>query len=577
MKKLVQINFAQNFGSTGKIAEQIGELALSKGWESYIVSGRQQSDSRSCSLRINNRFELLWHIFFTHFADLDGRCSYFATKKLIRQLKSIKPDIVHLHVIHESFINYPVLFKYLKEEDVPVVWTFHDCWPLTGHCPHFDYIGCEKWKELCKKCPAKKNYRKLEFFNNATSNHRQKKYYFGSIEDKLTIVPVSKWLGGKVQQSYLKNCDIEVIHNGIDINVFKPQEMDVHKRYDIGKEKKIILGVASFWSDMKGLRDFYQLAAELDPENYAIVIVGAVSEKRQSIEHCCQMVFVDRTQNSLELAQLYSSATVFVNPTYQDSYPTTNLEAIACGTPVVTYNTGGSPEAIDENTGIIVEQGDVNSLVKAIERLSSTSSQVACRKRAEELFDNNKCFNSYITLYNKLLGGGKIVIMGVASMWGEGKGLMDYIELSSLLPSNYLIVLVGVTKAQKEVLPHNIIGIERTQNQHELAQLYSMADILLSLSKGETFGMTIAEAYGCGTPCIVYDNTAQPEIVSGNTGRTVKTGDIEALAKEVCDMTNSNFKVTHTNDCRKFAEDYFDKNKCYEKYIGLYEEMMNRW
>ena len=219
----------------------------------------------------------------------------------------------------------------------------------------------------------------------------------------LTIVPVSEWLGGNIRQSHLKDRDIQVIHNGIDIRTFSPQPVNAYERYGIDKNKKIVLGVAALWDTRKGLNDFYELAKRLPADDYAIVIVGQRTEDIKSLENACQMVFVDRTQNALELAQLYSSASVFVNPTYQDNYPTTNLESIACGTPVITYRTGGSPEAVDDKTGIVVEQGDVDALADAICKMKeSPLSSTDCRKRAEEHFDKDKCFEKYIDLYNDL-------------------------------------------------------------------------------------------------------------------------------------------------------------------------------
>ena len=220
----------------------------------------------------------------------------------------------------------------------------------------------------------------------------------------LTIVPVSEWLGDNIRQSHLKDRDIQLIHNGIDIHTFSPQPTNAHERYGIDKRKKIVLGVAALWDARKGLNDFYALAKRLPADEYAIVIVGKLTEKANMIEGGSQMVFVDRTQNALELAQLYTSASVFVDPTYQDNYPTTNLEALACGTPVITYHTGGSPEAVDEKTGMVVEQGNVEALVDAILKMNvNPLSSESCRKRAEECFDKYKCFEEYVELYNRIL------------------------------------------------------------------------------------------------------------------------------------------------------------------------------
>lgn len=400
MPKLLQINVTANWGSTGKIAEQIGLCAQKHGWKSYIAYGRMMNPSKNELVRIGNAFDVYEHYAEARLLDNEGVASRGATRRLLKSMDEIQPDVVHLHNIHDHYLNYPMLFRYLAEKKIPVVWTQHDQWATTGHCC-YNLVGCERWKEECHDCPLSRWFS----LDRSRRNFRLKKLLCADIPS-LTIVPVSDWLGDNIRQSHLKDRDIQVIHNGIDIKTFSPQPTNAHERYGIDRQKKIVLGVAALWDARKGLDDFYELANRLSADDYAIVIVGQRTEDIKSFENACQMVFVDRTQNALELAQLYSSASVFVNPTYQDNYPTTNLEAIACGTPVITYRTGGSPEAVDENTGLVVEQGDIDGLVSAIERLSNGDYKDACRKRAEAEFDNFKCFNPYINLYNKLLGGG---------------------------------------------------------------------------------------------------------------------------------------------------------------------------
>ena len=398
MPKLLQINVTANWGSTGKIAEQIGLSAQKHGWKSYIAYGRMMNPSKNELVKIGNAFDVYEHYAESRLLDNEGVASRRATRRLLQRMDEIQPDIVHLHNIHDHYLNYPMLFRYLAEKKIPVVWTQHDQWATTGHCC-YNLVGCERWKNECHACPLSKWYS----LDRSRRNFRLKKQLCAVIPS-LTIVPVSEWLGDNIRQSHLKNRDIQVIHNGIDIKTFSPQPTNAHERYGIDKQKKIVLGVAAVWDIRKGLNDFYELAKRLPAEDYAIVIVGQRTEDIKSLENACQMAFVDRTQNALELAQLYSSASVFVNPTYQDNYPTTNLEAIACGTPVITYRTGGSPEAVDEKTGIVVEQGDINALVDAIRRMKEHPlSSEACRKRAEEHFDKNKCFEKYIELYDELL------------------------------------------------------------------------------------------------------------------------------------------------------------------------------
>lgn len=399
-KTLLQINVTANWGSTGKIAEQIGLCAQANGWESYIAYGRMMNPSRNNLIKIGTQMDVYKHYAEGKFLDNEGLASRSSTRAFLKRLDDIKPDIVHLHNIHDHYLNYKLLFRYLAEKKIPVVWTQHDQWATTGHCA-FNLCGCERWKEVCHDCPTSKWYS----LDQSRRNFLLKQRLLADIPS-LTIIPVSEWLANNIRKSHIKNRSIQVIHNGIDINTFCPQAISAHERYGIDRAKKIILGVAAVWDSRKGLDDFYKLAQELPSHKYAIVIVGKLTERVKENNSGCQMVFVDRTQNALELAQLYSSAAVFVNPTYQDNYPTTNLEAIACGTPVITYNTGGSSESVDEDTGAVVEQGDINGLVNNIYKLASQNSRKACRLKAEREFDNTKCFNPYISLYNKLLGGG---------------------------------------------------------------------------------------------------------------------------------------------------------------------------
>lgn len=400
MPTLLQINIASNWGSTGKIMEQIGLCVQQYGWDSYVTYGRNEyhNPSKNHVIRIGSTLDAYEHYAENLFLDNEGLASRLSTKKFLKKVDEIKPDVVHLHIIHDHYMNFPMLFKYLAEKKIPVVWTQHDQWATTGHC-YYNLVGCERWKEECHNCPMSKWYS----LDRSRRNYRMKKQLMADIPS-LTIVPVSEWLGDNIRQSHLKDKPIQVIHNGIDIKTFSPQPTNAHSRYGIDKNKFIILGVAALWDKRKGLSDFYQLAKILPADKYTIVIVGKLIEERKLIENGCQIIFIDRTQNALELAQLYSSALVFVNPTYQDNYPTTNLEALACGTPVITYRTGGSPEAIDEKTGIVVEQGDVEALADAIRKMKEHPlSSDDCRKRAEEYFDKDKCFEKYIELYKSLI------------------------------------------------------------------------------------------------------------------------------------------------------------------------------
>ena len=387
-KKLLQINVTANWGSTGKIAEQIGLKAMEQGWESYIAYGRSMNPSKSKLIKVGCMLNVYEHYLENRLFDNEGLASRIPTKKLIKQIEKLKPDIIHLHNIHDHWLNYKIIFEYFNSIDTPIVWTQHDCWAFSGGCMHFVHTNCEKWKNECEKCPQKS-----KSIDRSKIHFKLRKNFFSNVN--LTLVPVSQWMGNFLQESFLKNKKIEVIHNGVDLNVFKP--ISDNK----GKNKFQILAVSSVWHRSKGLYDVFKLR-ELLSEEYEIIIVGLSANQVKQLPK--GIIGIQRTQNIQELVQLYSKSDVFINPTYADTFPTVNLEALACGTPVITYKTGGSPEAIDEKTGIVVEQGDVRALVNAIKQVREKPLlSENCRLRAEQLFNKDKCFEKYIELYNNLL------------------------------------------------------------------------------------------------------------------------------------------------------------------------------
>lgn len=400
MPKLLQINSTANWGSTGKIAEQIGELAMSHGWESYIAYGRSSNKSKSHLIRIGSKVGQAWHLIISRLFDKHGLGSRYATKILIRKIEVIKPDIIHLHNIHGYYINYKLLFEYLNSIDTPIVWTLHDCWSFTGRCAYFDSVDCTRWMVGCGSCPAPKLYPKAKLFDWSAHNYNLKQRLF-TAKKNMHLMSVSNWLSGLLAQSFLKDCNHITIHNGIDITRFAPTQSS----QPLCQEgKHLVLGVASKWDERKGFEDFFKLRERLDTEAYDITLIGLTDKQIAMLPK--GIVGIRRTQSVQELAAYYTAASVFVNPTYSDNYPTTNLESMACGTPVITYQTGGSPEAISEDSGMVVKQGDIEAMVEAIEEVCAKGKEryfEACRKRAEEHFDNHKCFARYIDLYKELL------------------------------------------------------------------------------------------------------------------------------------------------------------------------------
>ncbi len=395
MPKLFQIDSCLNMLSTGRITESIGHLAKEKGWNCYIAHGARYARPGSCmqSIQAVSKCGEYAHFAESILFDNHGLASRNSTKAVIEQIKQINPDIIQLHCVHGYYMNYKLLFEYLNTTNIPVVWTFHDCWAFTGHCAHFVTAGCEKWKnEGCHDCPLKGDYPK-SFIDRSSRNFRLKKELF-SANQNLHVVAVSEWLASFTLESFLGNKDIRVINNGVDINVFKPYGEKSSGRFKI-------IGVASVWNKGKGLYDFYKLRESL-PTEFDITLIGLTVEQIKNLPQ--GIMGISRTDSVDQLAQLYSKANVLVNPTYADSFPTVNMEALACGTPVITYRTGGSPEIIDEKTGIVIEQGDIEGLITAIKRMKNQPlSQDECRNRAVTLYDKDKRFADYVNLYESLI------------------------------------------------------------------------------------------------------------------------------------------------------------------------------
>lgn len=395
MPTLLQIDSCLGIGSTGRITESIGILAKDKGWDCYIAHGaRYAGESQMLSIPVVSKFREYSHIILSLLFDNHGLNSVYETKKLIKKIEKIKPDIVQIHCLHGYYINYRLLFEYLNNTNIPVVWTFHDCWAFTGHCAHFVTVNCNRWKEEgCHDCPLINDYPRA-LIDRSKRNFELKKNLF-SANKNTHIVAVSDWLASLAKESFFGNMDIRVINNGIDISIFK-----FGSKLRNGRCK--IIGVATTWSRDKGLFDFYKLSEKLPTENYEILLIGLTKDQVENLPKGIKGI--TRTESINELAHLYSEADILVNPTYADSFPTVNMEALACGTPVITYKTGGSPEIIDEKTGITVEKGNIDELVNAIKRIEESPLLADdCRARAVGKYNKDDRFMDYIHLYEKLI------------------------------------------------------------------------------------------------------------------------------------------------------------------------------
>ena len=363
--KVLMINSVCGIRSTGRICTDLAAELEKQGHEVKIAYGRESvpEQFQRFAVRIGTDLDVKLHGLKARAFDAMGFGSKRATKKFIKWVKEYDPDVIHLHNIHGYYINIEILFDYLKTCGKRIIWTLHDCWAFTGHSAYCDAIDCARWKTGCHDCPQKNVYPK-SYTDHSKKNWINKKEIFTGVPN-LTIVTPSNWLKGLVKESFLKDYPTLVIHNGVDTSVFKPTESDFRERYGLQK-KIVVLGVAAVWEKRKGLEDIIALSEQID-DNYAVVLVGISETQKRALPE--RIITVDVNNNINELVRIYSTADVFVNPTYEDNYPTVNLEAIACGTPVITYNTGGSPECVGKN-GIVVKKGSIQDMAKSIQNRS---------------------------------------------------------------------------------------------------------------------------------------------------------------------------------------------------------------
>lgn len=404
MPTLVQIAVEGNIGSTGTIAEAIGLIAIQNGWKSYIAHGRFPRPSASELIRIGSDFEVMLHGLETRLFDRHGLGSINATKNLIKKLEKIKPDIIHLHHLHGYYINCEILFDYLKNSKVQVVWTFHDCWAMTGHCCHFDHIGCLKWKSLCMQCPQIQEYPASLFVDRSKKNFILKKRIFNSLSN-LTIVSVSKWLDSVVKESFLSAVYRKVIYNGVDTKCFNPisDNSYIRKRFPALQGKIILLGVSGVWNDKKGFNDFKLLSKQLNNDE-VIILVGLSKNQINGLP--INIIGIEKTENQNELKNLYVTADIFLNLSVEETFGLTTAEALACGTPAIVYDSTACPEIIDTQTGVVVPKRNFIKLREAINEIMKNGKSVyssKCRDRALKFFEKTDRYNEYFNLYKLLL------------------------------------------------------------------------------------------------------------------------------------------------------------------------------
>ena len=399
--KVLFINAESGYGGgPAIIVDGIYHAVCERGGEGLVAYGRQADPNSDVKkYYIKNGAALYAHVALSRLFDLHGFGSKAATKKLLQVVDEFQPDLVNLHNIHGYYVHCGELFRYFAEKHIPVVWTFHDCWPFTGHCAYFDRVNCDKWKSGCYHCPQTGTY-PASVLDNSAGNYARKKKLF-TLPEKMTIVTPSDWLKNLVGESFLSKYPCKTIHNGIDLSLYRPIPSDWKKEH-IPQGNKMLLGCAAIWAPRKGLDDLLKIAEALG-EGYTLVLVGLNEQQIAALPQ--GVIGIRRTESREELIKLYAAADVFVNASIEDNFPTVILEALACGTPVVTYDTGGSRESLNEKCGAYVEQKNIPAFCEAVKTvLTFENASEECLKRISE-FEEKKKYGQYADLFAEMIGG----------------------------------------------------------------------------------------------------------------------------------------------------------------------------
>ena len=395
--KVLQINSVYGSGSTGNIVKNLMLTMRDEGIEPLAAYGIGKEVKDSNILKFSDNLSVNTDILLSRITGRAGCFNRKGTAVLINLIKEKQPDIIHLHNIHGFYINVPMLLKFLKQYGRPVVWTMHDCWTFTGHCAHFETIDCDKWHTHCENCKGLWKY-PTSYKDRSKKNFDEKKELFSGLQ-KLTIVAPSQWLAECVKSSYLKDYQVRVINNGIDLNVFRPIKTNLRSELGIN-DGAMILGMANKWLNPRNKDTVMNIAEALEGKGKAVIIGSEEQNMHKNI------ICVPTVTNASKMAEYYSVADMFINLTLEDTFPTVNIEALACVIPIITYKTGGSPEILNGDTGYCVDKFDFNDIIEKIDvilRNGRSFYEEKCIARANNRYDYKKKFLEYIELYKEIM------------------------------------------------------------------------------------------------------------------------------------------------------------------------------
>ena len=395
--RVLFINSVCGTGSTGKIVVGLLHSLRASGEDGRIFFGVGEAKGVSTedAVCFGSRMDYYTHNAISRLTDHAGFYSAGATRRMIAAIKAYNPDVIHLHNLHGYYLHVGLLFDYLSHCGKPVVWTLHDCWAFTGHCTHFTSVGCEQWKTGCIDCAQLCRYPKCLLRGDVARNYARKRKAFTSLPN-LTLVTPSHWLADTVRQSFLGKHEVLAIPNGIDTEIFHPTSSDMRNQLGL-RGRKLALGVASVWGENKGLRDMAVLARRL-PEDWQLLLVGVREDQKAILPD--SVLTMGCTESQSQLAQIYSAADVFVNPSYEETMGLTTAEALACGTPAVVYNRTAVPEAVDAKSGIVVPAGDITALLNAVTNMNLQREDARARG---EYYGQERQNSQYLRLYCRLL------------------------------------------------------------------------------------------------------------------------------------------------------------------------------
>lgn len=393
-KRILFINSVCN-GSTGKICRDLYDLATKNGYECCIAFGRGEAPEEYKTIKIGNSLDVYYHVLKTRLLDAHGLASKSATKNFLKRIDDFKPNIIHLHNIHGYYLNYEILFDYLKKhKEIKIIWTLHDCWAFTGHCAYYTDANCYKWINGCCNCCQKSSY--PNSIVDKCNNNWVKKNSTFTKGVNINIVSVSSWLASQVEKSFLNCHNLYMIKNGVNKKIFTYRASN--KFVNEKKAGKIIvLGVANIWDRRKGLEDFIELSKRLDKNKYKVVVVG-ISKKQSKLlpPQVCGILKTDKIE---ELVEIYSAADIYINFSREETFGMTNYEAQACGTLTISYDNGGSPETIVTKNSKIIG----NSVDSALEFIENYDFSKEEREDATMVNSSEKTCLEYINLYERVL------------------------------------------------------------------------------------------------------------------------------------------------------------------------------